>query len=114
AEMTTAQDFSVVDRVSERETKLVAALRFARKNMLGTAGALVVVIMIVMAIFAHLITSYDPTANDFGVMLEAPSHEHLLGTDQYGRDLFARIVFGARTALLVGFLSAFVGATAGL
>jgi len=112
--MTTAQDFSVVDRVPGRETKLGATLRFARKNMLGTAGALVVLIMIFMAIFAHLIASYDPTANDFSVMLEAPSHEHLLGTDQYGRDLFARIIYGARTALLVGFLSAFVGATAGL
>jgi peptide/nickel transport system permease protein len=43
-----------------------------------------------------------------------PSAEHLLGTDQFGRDLYARIVYGARTALLVGFVSAFVGATLGL
>jgi peptide/nickel transport system permease protein len=113
-EMTTAQDFSVAERVPARDSRLMTALRFARKNMLGTAGALVVVVMIVMAIFAQFITSYDPTTNDFGVMLEAPSHEHVLGTDQYGRDLFTRIVFGARTALLVGFLSAFIGATLGL
>jgi peptide/nickel transport system permease protein len=112
--MTTAEDFSAADRAPARTSKLTEVLRFARKNMLGTAGALVVVVMIFMAIFAHVITSYDPTANDFGVMLEAPSHEHILGTDQYGRDLFTRIVFGARTALLVGFLSAFIGATLGL
>jgi peptide/nickel transport system permease protein len=112
--MTTAEDISVVARAAPRESKLSVVIRFARKNMLGTAGALIVAIMILMAIFAHVISSYDPTANDFGVMLEAPSHEHFLGTDQFGRDLFARIVYGARTALLVGFLSAFVGATLGL
>lgn len=88
--------------------------QFVGNNLLGMAGALVVVTMILMAIFASALTSYDPTANDFGAMLEAPSVDHLLGTDQYGRDLLARIMFGARTALLVGFVSAFVGATVGL
>jgi peptide/nickel transport system permease protein len=47
-------------------------------------------------------------------MHEAPSAAHWLGTDQFGRDVYARIVYGARTALLVGFASAFIGATAGL
>jgi peptide/nickel transport system permease protein len=47
-------------------------------------------------------------------MLEPPSSDYWLGTDQYGRDLYTRIVYGARTALLVGFVSAFVGATVGL
>ena len=47
-------------------------------------------------------------------MLERPSGEHWLGTDQFGRDLYTRIVYGARTALLVGFVSAFIGGTLGL
>ncbi|MEZ5854713.1 MAG: ABC transporter permease [Hyphomicrobiaceae bacterium] len=47
-------------------------------------------------------------------MLSAPDSEHFLGTDQYGRDLLTRIIYGARTALLVGFVAAFVGATLGL
>jgi peptide/nickel transport system permease protein len=47
-------------------------------------------------------------------MLEPPSRDYWLGTDQYGRDLYARIVYGARTALMVGFVSAFVGGTVGL
>jgi peptide/nickel transport system permease protein len=105
---------SVVDARPSRDTTLGAALKFARAHVLGTAGALIVVIMILMAIFANLITSYDPTLNDFGEMLEGPSWAHVLGTDQYGRDLFSRIVFGARTALLVGFVSAFVGSSLGL
>jgi peptide/nickel transport system permease protein len=88
--------------------------QFCAENPLGAAGALVVIVMIAMAVLAEEITRFDPTANNFGEMLTAPSMEYWLGTDQYGRDLYARIVFGARTALLVGFVSAFIGATIGL
>jgi peptide/nickel transport system permease protein len=115
--MTTALASSIAvpaDDVPRRPSLLTGLARFARKNVLGTAGAILVIIMILMAIFADAITSQDPLLNDFSVMLEAPNADHLLGTDQYGRDLFTRIVYGARTALLVGFLSAFVGATLGL
>src|SRR5262245_59935188 len=88
--------------------------RFVVQNPLGAAGAVVVVLMIGMEMFADVVTSYDPTANNFGSMLEAPSAEHWLGTDQFGRDLYTRIVYGARTALLVGFVSAFIVGTIGL
>jgi peptide/nickel transport system permease protein len=57
---------------------------------------------------------YSPTANDFGAMMEAPSAAHLLGTDQFGRDLLSRIIFGARTAMIVGLTSALLGGAAGL
>jgi peptide/nickel transport system permease protein len=112
--MATTNHPAFTNALPARDTPLRAALKFGRQNMLGTAGAILVVIMILMAIFAAAITRYDPTLNDFSVMLEAPSAEHLLGTDQYGRDLLSRILFGARTALLVGFVSAFVGSTVGL
>jgi len=88
--------------------------QFVVQNPLGAAGAVVVIVMVAMAAFADVVTTYDPTANNFGEMLERPSAEHWLGTDQYGRDLYTRIVYGARTALLVGFVSAFVGGTLGL
>jgi peptide/nickel transport system permease protein len=87
---------------------------FARENPLGAIGAVIVLLMIIMATFAPFLTSYDPTANDFGAMLSPPSLEHFLGTDQFGRDLLARIIYGARTALLVGFVSAIVGCVLGL
>jgi peptide/nickel transport system permease protein len=113
--MAVASSIAIPDtELPPRDSALTRLARFARKNALGTTGAILVVIMMLMAILADVITSQDPTLNDFSVMLEAPSAEHLLGTDQYGRDLFTRIVYGARTALLVGFLSAFVGATLGL
>ena len=70
--------------------------------------------MIFMAIFANFLTPYDPTANDFGDMHMAPNAAHWLGTDQFGRDVLARIIYGARTALTVGFVAAIIGATTGL
>jgi peptide/nickel transport system permease protein len=70
--------------------------------------------MIFMAIFADYITHFDPVKNDLANMLTAPDETYILGTDQFGRDAFTRIVYGARTALLVGFVSAIVGATIGL
>ncbi len=89
-------------------------LRFCRRQPLGTFGLVLVLIIAVTGIFAEFLAPYNPTANDFAAMTESPSWEHLLGTDQFGRDLLSRIVFGARTALIVGLTSAFVGGTLGL
>jgi len=73
-----------------------------------------VVVMAAAGLSAEWIAPYSPTANDFAAMTEPPSWAHLMGTDQFGRDLFSRIVFGARTALIVGFCCAIVGGVAGL
>lgn len=97
-----------------RRSRLAQLLQFSRRNPLGAAGGIIVLVMMVMAAFADWITFYDPMANDFGVMHEAPSTAHWLGTDQFGRDVYTRIVYGARTALLVGFASAFIGGSIGL
>src|SRR5690606_35314858 len=88
--------------------------QFARRQPLGAAGGIIVIIMILAALFADVLAPYDPVANDFMAMSEAPSWTHPLGTDQFGRDLLSRIIYGARTALFVGFVAAVVGGTAGL
>jgi peptide/nickel transport system permease protein len=103
-----------LDQAPRRPSKLAVLWQFCVQNPLGAAGGFVVILMILMAAFADVVTVYDPTRNNFGAMLEAPSGEYWLGTDQFGRDLYTRIVYGARTALLVGFVSAFVGGTLGL
>ena len=84
------------------------------RNPLGAAGALVVLIMIVMATLAEVIAPFDPELNEYERMLMGPNLINLFGTDQFGRDIFSRIVFGARTALFVGFVSAFIGSALGL
>lgn len=99
-----------------RETKSFGqkTVEMIKKQPLGTVGFLVVIAMIVMAIGANYLTPYDPEENDFANMLVAPGWEFLLGTDQFGRDIMTRLIYGARTALFVGFVASFVGACLGL
>ena len=87
---------------------------FARKQPLGTAGAVVVLIYVVMAVFGPWVTPYDPIGNDFMHQFTPPGWPYLMGTDEWGRDILSRVIAGSRTALFVGFTCAFVGATAGL
>jgi ABC-type dipeptide/oligopeptide/nickel transport system permease subunit len=94
-----------------------AAIRFAR-NRLAMAALIVVLLLIGMAIFADLLA---PAAYDFAVLAEArqfPSRAHLLGTDEVGRDLLSRLIYGARISLLVGFavqgIALLIGVTLGL
>jgi peptide/nickel transport system permease protein len=91
-----------------------SVLDFCRREPLGTFGLVLVAVMAVAGLGAELIAPYSPTANDFAAMTEPPSWAHLMGTDQFGRDLFSRIVYGARTAFIVGFSCALVGGFAGL
>ena len=85
-----------------------------RRQPLASAGGLVVLIMIFASIFANFLTPYDPEAASWVNQLTPPSAEYWLGTDAFGRDILTRIIYGARTALFVGFTAAFVGATGGL
>ena len=87
---------------------------FFRRQPLGTVGLMLVLVMAVAGLSAEWIAPYNPTSNDFSAMTEPPSWAHVMGTDQFGRDLFSRIVFGARTALIVGFSCAIIGGVVGL
>jgi peptide/nickel transport system permease protein len=102
------------DEIELRRSFWHATLHFCRREPLGAFGALLVLIIAVTGLSAELIAPYSPTANDFASMTEAPSWAHWLGTDQFGRDLLSRIIYGARTALIVGLTSAIVGGFAGL
>ena len=93
--------------------RLAFARDFARRRPLGAIGAAVVVLMIAVGVFANVLSPYDPVAVDFGAMLARPSAQHWLGTDAFGRDVLSRLIYGSRTALLVGFGAAFFGTTLG-
>jgi peptide/nickel transport system permease protein len=97
-----------------RASALRRLLGFLHREPLGTFGLLLVLVMAVTGIFAEMIAPYNPTANDFAAMMEAPGWAHPLGTDQFGRDLLSRIIYGARTAMIVGLSSALVGGICGL
>ena len=89
------------------------AVQFMLHQPLGAAGLVFIVVMALVAVFAPLVTPYDPLTVDYGGMLAAPSWQHWMGTDSFGRDVFSRIIYGARTALAVGFLASFLGSTIG-
>ena len=105
---------AAIEEIAKRTPLPSAVLGLIRRQPLGAAGALIVIIMILMAAFAELIAPYDPLVNDFENMLLAPGAEYWLGTDEFGRDILSRLIYGSRTALFVGFTCAFVGAFAGL
>ena len=92
----------------------VTAVRmFISRRALGAAGALIIILMALAALLANWLAPYDPLANDFSAMLQAPGWHHWLGTDSFGRDVLSRILYGARTALWIGFCSSMIGTTAG-
>jgi len=98
----------------KRRRWYVSAWDMARKHPLGIAGMALVVSFVLMAAFAEYIAPYEPEVNAFENMLLPPSADFLLGTDQFGRDLLSRLIFGARTALFIGVVAAVCGATTGL
>jgi peptide/nickel transport system permease protein len=82
---------------------LVRLRRLALRQPLGAFGLLVVAVLIVTAVFAPWIVPYDPTGANSSAIRESPSASHLFGTDQMGRDVFSRVVMGARLSVGVSF-----------
>ena len=97
---------SVVEVVtlSPRARRRILRRRFLRRP--AAVGSLVVVVTVVFAaVLAPWVAPYSPSQTDFDAILAGPSREHLLGTDDLGRDTFSRIVFGARASILAGFFA---------
>ena len=76
-----------------------------RRNKLGMFCLVVVALLILVAIFAPILAPYDPDAQELSNMLQAPSAAHLFGTDEFGRDILSRIIYGCRVSLSVGVVS---------
>jgi len=84
------------------ESFLEGALRRLIRDKAALAGTAIILALIVLAVFAPWVTRHDPVKQDFGRLLTAPSWEYPLGTDQYGRDVLTRIIYGCRYALIIG------------
>ena len=89
------------------------AWRFARKKPLGAAGGVLMLVMVVTAVFADLLQTHDPIATDAAFTLGRPVASHWFGTDHLGRDIYSRIVHGARVSLIVGLASTLAGSVLG-
>ncbi|MBU2531910.1 MAG: ABC transporter permease [Alphaproteobacteria bacterium] len=87
---------------------------FMRSYPLGAVGLVIVALFVLVAIFADFITMFPPTSTNAGSSLAKPGGEHILGADFMGRDIWSRIVYGARISLIVGIGSAVLGSLFGV
>ena len=98
-----------------KERMLIQTMKRLCKNKLAVFGMVVIALQILLALFAPWITQYDPVVQDLSkVQLGLGTEGHWLGTDNYGRDMFSRLVYGARISLLVGVTSVSLGLIGGL
>lgn len=89
-------------------------IQWARHNELAFAGGLFLLLVVLGAVFAPVLTPYSPTAIDIANRLRAPSLAHPFGTDEFGRDLLTRILFGARPIFIAGFTSVLAATVLGI
>ncbi|MBK6318895.1 MAG: ABC transporter permease [Dehalococcoidia bacterium] len=87
--------------------------RFITKKPLGAFGGFIVIMFLLMAIAPAIFATHDPNPSPPPILerLQGPSAEHWFGTDQFGRDVYSRIIYGARTSMVIGFLVVFVSAS---
>jgi len=99
---------------ARRSSLLLDTVRRLRKNGLAVVGVLLIGLFAVLAIFAEQIAPYDPIKQDWTSVQKAPSGEHPFGTDELGRDLLSRIIFGARVSMTIGIVSVSIGLVFGV
>ena len=98
---------------SKKRSQFVDIWRRLCKNRLAVLGMIVLLILVFAAIFADVIAPYDYAQQDYTALHQTPSLKHIFGTDNTGRDIFSHIIYGARTSLVVGFVSLAVGCLTG-
>lgn len=90
-----------------------ALIEFCARQPLGAVSLVVIVVMMMAGIFAEYVAPFDPVETSLMLRVKPPSLAHWLGTDPFGRDILSRVIYGARTALVIGLSSAFLGCTIG-
>ena len=88
-------------------TKLKEMFKYYKKSKIAVIGLIILIILIITAVFADFIAPYPYDVQDLSMRFLKPSKEHLMGTDNFGRDIFSRIVIGAKISLQIGFISVF-------
>jgi peptide/nickel transport system permease protein len=110
----TPQTVDELTRIEEPQAGWQGTIvKFIRQRPLGAIGAAIVIVMAVLAATAGVIAPYDPLETDYAAMLAAPDAKHWLGTDAFGRDVLSRVIYGSRTALMVGLGASLLGASIG-
>ena len=103
-----------LDEVPVRNSSRKRSWQQLKRSRLAIPGGLIVLIFIVVAILAPLVAPYDPYKNNLANTLATPSAEHFFGTDELGRDIFSRVVYGSRLSLLEGLFSVMIAMLIGV
>ena len=90
------------------------ALRRFLQRPVAVAGLVIIVVFVAVAVFAPMIAPYDPIATSWTAIRKAPSLAHWMGTDENGRDVLSRVIFGARASLMAGVVSVLIAAAIGV
>jgi ABC-type dipeptide/oligopeptide/nickel transport system permease subunit len=98
----------------EQKTSSWEVIRALANHRVAFAGILILLFLAAMAVFAPFLAPYNPNEQNLYQVLEGPSAEHLLGTDDVGRDLLSRVIYGSRATLMMGALSTFFSAVIGV
>jgi peptide/nickel transport system permease protein len=85
-----------------------------RRSKTAMIGLAMLIVLILLEIFANVITPYDPIKSNPAIRLQPPSMKHIFGTDELGRDIFTRIAYGSRISLMVGLVSVTISAVGGI
>ena len=101
------------EREGEKQSQLRIFWRMFFKNKLAVAGLVILILIILAAVFADFITPYYPEEQNLQGAFSAPSAEHWFGTDEFGRDIYTRVIYGARQSLIIGFGAVLVAMAAG-
>jgi peptide/nickel transport system permease protein len=104
----------LIGKRTKPQSEWRVVMRQLRRNRTAMIGAAILLIEIILAIGAPVFAPYDPLDQNPRAALQAPSREHLMGTDDTGRDLFSRVIWGARISLRVGIVSVLIGGGIGI
>jgi len=99
---------------AKRQSEFIVVARRLSKNSSAVIGFVVAAFLVIMAVFAPLIAPYPYAKQDLSNTRAAPSAQHIMGTDELGRDIFSRIVWGSRFSLSIGFLAVLLGTAVGM
>src|SRR5215472_16135346 len=103
------------EEATTAETGRARALwRVLKRKPLGSASATLIIVLVLTAIFADVLAPYDPLAPAPEIRLAPPSRAHPFGTDDIGRDVLSRVIYGSRISLWVGLLAVGIGTCAGM
>lgn len=99
--------------MEQKQSRTKDLLRIFYKNKMAVMGFIIILAMVIIAVFAPLIATQAPETQDLAMRFQSPSAEHFFGTDNFGRDIFSNVVYGARISLFIGLVATIISVIIG-